>query len=97
MPTPEPLPRKLLEDFKTMTTTSKCSFSGVLEISAQRFLDSGPQGVECPDCRALRAITPRNSILRYSPYDRRKTRTPQTEPRWAQGEAGWEVISGAKK
>src|SRR6266536_416801 len=63
------------------TTTSKCSFSRVLEIPVQRFLDSGTQRVECPDCHALRAITPRNGMLRYPPHDRRKTRTPQVEPR----------------
>ena len=79
------------------TTTSKCSFSRVLEIPVQRFLDSGTQRVECPDCHALRAITPRNGLLRYPIHDKRKTQTPQTEPRWAQGETGWEAISGAKK
>jgi hypothetical protein len=79
------------------TTTSKCSFSGILKIPVQRFLDSGTQRVECPDCHALRAITPRNGVLRYPLHDRRKTSTPHTEPRWAQGETGWEPISGAKK
>lgn len=79
------------------TTTSKCSFSEVLEISTQRFLDGGTERVECPDCHALRAITPHNGILRYPRHDRRKTQMPQTEPRWAQGEAGWEPVSGAKK
>ncbi len=78
-------------------STSKCSFSGVIEIPAQRLLDSGIARVECPNCQALRQIAPRNGILRYPTHDKRKTRAPQTAQRWAQGETGWEVISGAKK
>lgn len=73
--------------------TNRCSFSGTIEIDAQRFLESGIERIECPDCHALRQITPRNGILRYPTHDKRKTRAPQTEPRWVQGEAGWEVIS----
>lgn len=79
------------------TNTSKCSFSGVMEILSQHFLDSGVERVECPNCHALGQITQRNGVLRYPTHDRRKTQTPQTEPRWAQGEAGWEAVSGAKK
>ncbi len=79
------------------TNTGKCSFSGVMEILAQQFLESGVERVECPDCHALRQITPRNGILRYPTHDKRKTRAPQTEPRWAQGETGWEVTSGARE
>ena len=78
------------------TNMRKCSFSGMLEIPSHRFLESGIERAECPDCHALRQITPRKGIFRYPPHDKRKTRVPQTEPRWAQGEAGWEVISGAK-
>jgi hypothetical protein len=79
------------------TNTSKCSFSGVLEIILQRFQESGIERAECPDCHALRQITLRKDILRYPPHDKRKTRTVQTEQRWVQGETGWEVISGTKQ
>lgn len=79
------------------THTSKCSFSGVLEILLQRFQKSGIERAECPDCHALRQVTLRNGILRYPPHDKRKTRTVQTEQRWAQGETGWEVISDTKQ
>lgn len=76
---------------------SKCSFSGVLEIPSQQFLDSGIERIECPNCHALRQATPRKGVLRYPPHDKRKTRTSQTEQRWAQGETGWGVISGTKQ
>lgn len=79
------------------TTSSKCSFSEVLEISAQHFLDSGIERVECPNCHALRAITPHNGVLRYPRHDRRKKQTPQTEPRWVQGETGWEAVGAERK
>ncbi|GHO71326.1 hypothetical protein KSC_102180 [Ktedonobacter sp. SOSP1-52] len=78
------------------TNVSKCSFSGVLEILSQRFQERGIERVECPACHALRQITPRNGVLRFPSHDKRKTRTAQTEPRWVQGETGWEVISGTK-
>jgi energy-coupling factor transporter ATP-binding protein EcfA2 len=78
-------------------TSGKCSFSGVLEIPPQRFLESGIDRVECPDCQAHRQVVPRNGVLRYPTHDRRKTRTPQKEPRWAQGGEEWEPISGVRK
>jgi hypothetical protein len=56
----------------TVDTSSKCSFSEVLEISAQHFLDIGIERVECPNCHALRAITLHNGVLRYPRHDRRK-------------------------
>jgi energy-coupling factor transporter ATP-binding protein EcfA2 len=80
-----------------LTNTGKCSFSGVLEIPSQRFQESGVERAECSDCHALRQITPRNGVLRFPSHDKRKTRTVQAEPRWAQGETGWEVISGTKR
>lgn len=75
--------------------TNKCSFSGIIEIDAKRFLDSNIERVECPECHALRQINPRNGILRYPSHDKRKTRTPQIEPRWAQGETEWKPITDA--
>ncbi len=56
-------------------------FSTPISLLAQRLLESGVERVECPDCHALRQITPRNGILRYPTHDKRKTRVPQTEPR----------------
>jgi hypothetical protein len=77
--------------------TLKCTFADRVEIVPKQFLDSGIARVECPECQALRQITPRKGVIRYPSHDKRKTRAPQTEPRWAQDEAGWKIISGAKK
>jgi hypothetical protein len=71
-----------------------CTFSGVLSIAPQRFLDSGISRVECPDCKASRSLSLRHEVLRFPPHDKRKTRTPQTDRRWAKRETAWEVIGG---
>ena len=74
--------------------TKKCPFSGVVEIAPQRFLTSGIAGVECPDCAARRSLVLRNGVLRFPSHDQRKTRTPQTERRWARQDTRWEVVGG---
>ena len=74
--------------------TKKCPFSGVVEIAPQRFLTSGITGVECPDCAARRSLVLRNGVLRFPSHDQRKTRTPQTERRWARQDTRWEVVGG---
>ncbi len=73
---------------------TKCTFSGVVPIELQRFLDSGIQLVECPDCGATRTLEPRGGVLRFKPHDKRKTNTPNTGQRWAKGETAWEVVGG---
>jgi hypothetical protein len=72
----------------------KCAFPGVLEIAPQRFLDSGISRVECPHCTAMRSLELRGEVLRFPSHDRRKTRTPQTERRWAMRETTWQVVGG---
>jgi len=72
----------------------KCTFSGVLEIVPQRFLDSGISRVECPQCAVMRSLELRNELLRFPSHDKRKTRTPQTDRRWAKRETAWDVVGG---
>ncbi len=77
--------------------TLKCTFSGVISIDAQRFLDSAVLAVECPDCAAMRSLEPRRGVLRFPSHDQRKTRTLQTERRWTLCETTWEVVEGERK
>jgi len=63
----------------------------------KRFLDSGVALVECPDCARTRTLSPRNGVLRFSSHDKRKTRTPNTEQRWAMEKTLWEVVGGERK
>jgi hypothetical protein len=77
------------------TNTTRCTFSGVVvPIELQRFLASSTRLVECPDCGATRTLEPRGGVLRFKSHDKRKTHTPNTEPRWARGETAWEVVGG---
>lgn len=71
--------RDLVGDQIPAANISKCSFAGALEILSQPFLDSGITRVECPECQALRQITPRNGVLRFPSHDKRKTRTAHAE------------------
>ncbi len=61
---------------------------------AKSFLESGIFRVECPDSTAMRSLELRNEVLRFPSHDKRKTRTPQTERRWAMRETTWEVVGG---
>jgi hypothetical protein len=77
--------------------TAKCTFSGVVSIELQRFLDSGIRLVECPDCARTRSLSPRKGVLRFPSHDKRKTRTPNTDQRWAMEQTIWEVVGGESK
>ena len=76
---------------------TKCMFSGVVPIELQRFLDSGVALVECPDCASTRTLEPHRGVLRFKSHDKRKTTTPNTEPRWAKGETDWDVVGEESK
>jgi hypothetical protein len=75
------------------TKPVKCTFSGVVPIDLQQFLDSGIHRVECPDCTSISSLTPHNGILRFKSHNRRKTRSLSTEPRWAKREMIWAAVS----
>jgi hypothetical protein len=77
--------------------TPKCTFSGVVSIELQRFLDSGVTLVECPDCARMRTLSPSKGVLRFPSHDKRKTNAPVTSQRWAMCETIWEVIGGESK
>jgi hypothetical protein len=53
--------------------------------------------VECSDCARTRTLSPRNGVLRFPAHSKRKTRTPNTEQRWAMEKTIWEVVAGERK
>lgn len=75
----------------------KCSFSGVLSIELKQFLDSGSRLFECPECARMRSLSPHNGVLRFPSHDKRKRRTPNTDPRWVMHEMSWELVEGESK
>lgn len=79
------------------TATSKplkCSFLGTLSIEPKRFLDSGVEAVECPNCTAMRSLKLRKGLLRFPSHDERKTPSSQIDRRWVMREATWDVVEG---
>ena len=86
--------RDFVGDQLETAKTLKCPFAGRVEIEAKRFLESGIKLVECPNCASTRSLSPRNGALRFPSHDKRKTHTPNTDQRWAMGEAAWDLIGG---
>jgi hypothetical protein len=75
------------------TKPVKCTFSGVVPINLQQFVDSGVSRVECPDCTSISSLSPYNGILRFKSHNQRKTRSHSIEPRWAKREMIWAVVN----
>jgi hypothetical protein len=86
--------RDLVGDQVQAAKARKCLFPGIVEIDVKRFLESGIKLVECPNCTSTRTLSPRNGVLRFPSHDQRKTRTPNTDQRWAMGEMVWGVVGG---
>ena len=84
-------------DQKQPTPSTTCTFSGVVPIDLQRFLESEVALVECPDCAATRTLEPHGGVLRFKSHGKRKTVTPVTSKRWARGKIDWDVVGGESK
>jgi hypothetical protein len=84
--------REAVGDQKQPAKATKCTFSGVVPIELQQFLDSGIRLVECPDCAATRSLEPHRGLLRFSSHSSRKTRTTTTSRRWARIDSVWKVV-----
>ncbi len=89
--------RDLVGDEVKTAKTLKCTFPGSVSIEPKRFLESGVKLVECPNCASTRSLSPRNGVLRFPSHDKRKTRTPNTDQRWAMEQTIWEVVGGESK
>lgn len=74
-----------------------CTFSGIVPIALQRFKQSGVSVVECPGCGRAWTLSPSNGVLRFKAHPRRKTNTPNTEPRWVKRETDWDVAEGTSR
>ena len=76
--------------------SDKCPFSGDVQISLQRFEESGVARVECPGCGRVWTLSPSGGVLRFKSHDKRKMNTPNTGRRWVRekGETDWNVVSG---
>ena len=69
-----------------------CTFSGIVPIPLQRFLESGVSLVECPGCGRAWTLSPGGGVLRFKSHKKRKTNTPNTGRRWARMASDWSVV-----
>lgn len=89
-----PLAQSRNKEVSEVAASDKCTFSGVVHISLQRFEESGVARVECPGCGRVWTLSPSGGVLRFKSHDKRKTDTPNTGRRWARGETDWNVVGG---
>ena len=73
--------------------SAKCSFFGMLQVPIREMRNAGILKVECPECLAVRSLTPQGETVRFPSHDPRKTRTPNREARWVRREGAWELAS----
>ncbi len=69
--------------------STRCSFAGIIELSARQMAEARVSKVECPECLTMRALTPQGTTVRFPPHDKRKTRTPHREVRWIKRGTAW--------
>ena len=76
----------------------KCPGSGqVLDLDVHRFTQSAVVHVQCRECGSIRKGVLKEDHVVCRDHEKLRGRSTHTGPFWAQGEAGCEVISGAKK
>jgi hypothetical protein len=92
-----PLARSWKKAEASPAATDKCTFSGEVHISLQRFEESGVARVECPGCGRTWTLSPSGGVLRFKSHDKRKTTTSHTAERWAMRETIWKVVGGENK
>jgi hypothetical protein len=70
---------------------TRCSFAGIIDLSAAQMAEVGISKVECPTCATLRTIQPRGDTVRFPAHPKRKTTRPTTEPRWINDGTTWRL------
>lgn len=71
--------------------SSKCSFTGRIDLEAELLLHSGLSKVECPECGAVRTIRVSTTTVLFPSHPRRLTRGPSQERRWMRQGTNWQV------
>ena len=75
----------------------KCPGSDqVLDLDVHRFTQSAVVHVQCPQCGSTRKGSLKKDHIVCHSHEKLRGRSTHTGPRWVQGEAGWEVVSGTK-
>ncbi|MDQ2904615.1 MAG: TniB family NTP-binding protein [Chloroflexota bacterium] len=90
--------RDVVGENVNVSPPGKCPGSGqVLDLEVHRFTRSAVIHVQCLHCGSIRKGLLKKDHIVCPPHEKLRGRSTHTGPFWAQGEAGWEAISGAKK
>ncbi len=74
------------------TTSTKCSFLAIIEVTRRQFQEAGTTCVECPTCGARRTFKSPKDRPHFPSHSRRLTPSPRGERRWVEREQIWKVV-----
>jgi hypothetical protein len=73
------------------TTSNKCTYLGIIEVTRRQFQEAGTTCVECPTCGARRTLKSPKDRPHFPSHPRRLTSPPKGERRWVEREEIWKV------
>lgn len=76
------------------TTSTKCTYLGIIDVTRLQFQEAGTTCVECPTCGARRTLKSPKDRLHFPSHPRRLTPPPKRERRWIEQEQVWRLAEG---
>ncbi len=84
--------RDLVGEQVVTTTSTKCSYLGIIEVTRRQFQEAGTTCVECPPCGARRTLKSPKDRPHFPSHPRRLNPPPKGERRWVEQEQIWKVV-----
>src|SRR5437660_1025423 len=75
-----------------ITTSTKCSYLGIIEVTRRQFQEAGTTCVECPTCGARRTLKSPKDRPHFPSHPLRKSPPPKGERRWIEQEQIWKLV-----
>jgi hypothetical protein len=74
------------------TTSTKCTYLGIIKVTRLKFQEAGTTCVECPTCGARRTLKSPKDRPHFPSHPRRLTPPPKGERRWVEREEIWKEV-----
>ena len=74
------------------TTSTKCTYLSIIEVTRRQFQEADTTCVECPTCGARRTLKSPKDRPHFPSHPRRLTPPPKGERRWIEQEQIWKVV-----
>jgi len=74
------------------TTSTKCSYLGIIEVTLRQFQEAGTTCVECPTCGARRTLKSPKDRPHFPSHPRRLSPPPKGERCWKEQKQRWQVV-----